>query len=345
LTGLGPGAPGAQEIRQGEAVVPDPRLDRLSGIYRPRRHTPARVDLSLPKFPGEPSESLKASLEKARDADCLLIVVRGFPDALGADPDPDAEAAAMDSELKLADYLVVSKRLERLAEERKRGKAPDPEEVRLLEAAVAALEAGAALRGLPEVALAPKLRGYGLLSAKPALILVNRPDEARDEPDAGPGAGPDGGPGAAPGAAPGGGTGAPDPPPRLGLRGRLEEEFSRLPAEDAAELMGEYGLAELAAARVVRGLYDLNRLISFFTVGEDECRAWTVSRGDTALAAAGKIHSDIQKGFIRAEVVAYDDLMACSGKMAEAKKRGLVRLEGKTYPMADGDVVLFRFNV
>ncbi|MDR1308412.1 MAG: DUF933 domain-containing protein [Deltaproteobacteria bacterium] len=319
LTGLGP-VPGHQDLRQGEALVADPRLDFLSSVFKPRKHTPARVDLCLPRPPVEPGKALRASLEKAREADVLLLVLASFPDAAGQVPDPAREAAVMASELKAADFVTVSTRLERLDEDGRRGRRGDPLERELLERALAQLEADRPLRDLPELAKAPRLRGFGFLSAKPMLALVNEPDDAPPGP------------------------GFPMEVPQLSLRGALEEEFSRLGPGEAEELMGVYGLSELGADRVARTLYGLMDLVSFFTVGEDECRAWTVDRGDDALAAAGQIHSDIQKGFIRAEVVAFEDFRS-SGGFAEAKKRGLFRLESKTYRVADGDIIHFRFNV
>ncbi|MDR1658245.1 MAG: DUF933 domain-containing protein [Deltaproteobacteria bacterium] len=319
LTGLPP-AVGFAETRLGEALVQDERLDYLSSLYNPRKHTPARLELIVPKPPpGANPEAQKASLEKARDADCLILILRNFPTSEKA-PAPAQEAAFFLSELMVSDFLTVSKRIERLAEEKKRGKPNDPAEAAALAEALAALESERPLRKFPEIASSPKLRGFGLLSAKPLLVILNDQDEPGPEPD------------------------LKLDVPVLRLRGRLEEEFSQLTPEEASEFMSDYGLTELAAARVIRTLYGLNDLISFFTVGDDECRAWTVNCGDTALTAAGRIHSDIQKGFIRAEVVAYDDFRT-AGSMVEAKKKGLVRLEGKTYLIKDGDIVLFRFNV
>jgi ribosome-binding ATPase YchF (GTP1/OBG family) len=319
LTGQGQ-TPGHQDTRQGEALVADPRLDYLSSVFKPRKHTPARLDLCLPKPQAEPNKALKASLEKAREADVLLAVLAGFPDPSGRGPDPVKDAALLASELKAADFVTVSSRLERIDEDHKRGRKADPTERGLLVEAQAKLEAGLPLRDFPELAKAPKLRGFGLLSSKPMLALVNLPDDARGEPELA------------------------LETPHLCLKGRLEEEFSLLSPEEAGELMGVYGLTELGAARVAGRLRDLMDLVSFFTVGEDECRAWTVSRGDTALTAAGQIHSDIQKGFIRAEVVSFDDFKTCGG-FGEVKKRGLFRLESKGYQVADGDIIHFRFNV
>ncbi|MDR3134769.1 MAG: DUF933 domain-containing protein [Deltaproteobacteria bacterium] len=321
LASLGP-APAHHDLRQGEALVSDPRLDYLSSVFKPRKHTQARLELCLPKPQSEPAKALKVALEKAREADVLLMVLAAFQGPGGESPDPARDAALLASELNSADFVTVSMRLERIDEDNKRGRKADPQERELLASALAQLENNKSLRDIPELAKAQKLRGFGLLSSKPLLALVNQPDNAESEasPDLVAGV------------------------PCLGLKGSLEEEFSFLSPGEAQEMMGVYGLAELGTARVIKKLYEMMGLISFFTVGEDECRAWTLTRGDNALTAAGQIHSDIQKGFIRAEVVAFDDFKAC-GSFNEAKKKGLFRLESKTYLVADGDIVHFRFNV
>ena len=318
LTGLARPPAGSAEPRQGEALVPDERLDFLSAQYRPRKHTPARVDFFLPRPPGSAAEVVRASLEKMREAEVILAVLRNFggPPA----PDPAREAAGLETELILSDYLAAEKRLERLAEERKRGKKNDPEEVEFLTRGLAELEAGRPLRTDPDFARHPKLRGFAFLSAKPLLAVLNNAESDAASVDLG------------------------GPWPSLVVRGRLEEDLAALPPGEAAEFLAGYGLSEPASARIIREVYSLMGMRSFFTVGEDECRAWTITAGETALAAAGAIHSDIQKGFIRAEVVAFNDFRA-AGNMNEAKKKGLFRLEGKTYVVADGDIVHFRFNV
>ncbi|MGL4208967.1 MAG: DUF933 domain-containing protein, partial [Candidatus Adiutrix sp.] len=211
-------------------------------------------------------------------------------------------------------------RLERLADEERRGKKSDPEELALLNQAKTLLEANQALRCDHIFLTSPKMKGFAFLSAKPLLAVINNDDDDAKEP-------------ALDGAW-----------PQIVVRGRLEEELASMEADDAVEFLADYGLKAPAAARVVQEVYRLMGLISFFTVGEDECRAWSIIGGDTALAAAGAIHSDIQKGFIRAEVVAYDDFIEC-GDMNGAKKKGAFRLEGKTYIVKDGDIVHFRFNI
>ncbi|MDR1313812.1 MAG: DUF933 domain-containing protein [Deltaproteobacteria bacterium] len=320
LTGLD-AVPGLNEQRQGEAPVEDPRLDWLSSVFSPKKHTPARVDLHLSRPLGQnPSESLKLSLEKVRDADVLLVVLRNFESPALEPPDPLKEAAAVESELLVTDYVTVEKRLERIAEERKKGRKGDPAEQELLELAKTALEANAPLRDEAKIASAPQLKGFGFLSAKPALYIINCPDGGDDS------------------------CRIDSKSPQIALRGSLESEICRLDPGEASEFLADYGLSEPGRARVVKTVYSMMDLISFFTAGEDECKAWTVSRGEDALSAAGKIHSDIKKGFIRAEVVAFDDFKACGG-FNEAKKKGLFRLEGKTYVVADGDIVHFRFNV
>lgn len=319
LTGLPRPPFGTTEPRQGEALVPDPRLDKLSAVYQPKKHTPARVEFLLPHPAGLPKEVLKASLEKARDTEVLLLVLRNLTDGDKA-PEPAKEIAELESELIVNDYLVVEKRLERMADEVRRGKKNDLEELELLNQAKVELEANRPLRLNPIFADSPKLRGFAFLSAKPLLAVLNNGDEDDKPVELG------------------------GPWPQVVVRGRLEEDLAALEPEEAVDFLEEYGLKEPAAARVIREVYGLMGLISFFTVGEDECRAWTINRGSTALEAAGAIHSDIQKGFIRAEVVAYDDFIAAGG-LNEAKKKGLFRLEGKTYPVLDGDIVHYRFNV
>lgn len=320
LTGLARPPYGSTDPRQGEALVPDARLDKLSSMFQPKKHTPARVEFLLPHPPGQPKEVIKTSLEKVRETEVLLVILRNFEqDGLEA-PNPAKTMTELESELVLSDYLVVEKRLERMAEEVKRGKKNDLEELELLIKAQAELEAGRPLRNDPVFAASPKLRGFAFLSAKPVLAILNNSDEDDKAVDLG------------------------GPWPSVVVRGRLEEELAGMEEEDAAEFLAEYNLSEAAAARVIREVYGLMGLVSFFTVGEDECRAWTISKGATALEAAGAIHSDIQKGFIRAEVVSYGDFIEAGG-MNEAKKKGSFRLEGKTYVVADGDIVHFRFNV
>jgi ribosome-binding ATPase len=217
----------------------------------------------------------------------------------------------------------VEKRLERLDNDRRRGKQLNPEEKPLLEACLKMLENERPLRLEPELASAPLLRGFAFLSAKPVLALANNADE----------------------------DGAPPAMKNpsfletcLVIRGKLEQELSQMSPEEAEEFLSEFQITASATDRVLQRSYELMGLMSFFTVGDDEVRAWTIKKDTEALDAAEVIHSDIKKGFIRAEVVAYNDLMD-AGTYAEARKRGTVRLEGKTYAMKDGDIVNFRFNV
>jgi hypothetical protein len=258
-----------------------------------------------------------------RDCDALIHVVRNFKLYGQADPAPWADIQALDQELILADLVVAEKRMERLALDQKRGRKPDPEEMTLLTQCLEHLNNEIPLRRFPELAAAKLLRGFAFLSAKPALVLLNN----LDEDDV-----------------------LPEPPEALAgetcmvIRAKLEQELAQMTAEEAAEFLAEFNISESATDRVLKSSYALQGLISFFTVGEDEVRAWTITEGTVALDAAEVIHSDIKKGFIRAEVLAYDDLMA-AGSYAEARKQGTVRLEGKTYVVKDGDIVHYRFNV
>jgi hypothetical protein len=303
------------ETRIGTIHVPDQRIDILSEMYRPQKTIYAQVEYLLPgKGEQKKAGSEDSALMRAvRDTDALIHVVRNFA-AYGMEaPDPENDFLLLDQELMQTDLAVVEKRLERMAADAKKGRPVDKEEQALLEP----------LRHMPKIAQSRLLRGYGLMSAKPALVLFNNADEDEALPAAGQ---------------------IPHTETCRVIRGKLEHELAQMSKQEAAELLEEFNIAAPATDRVIRASYEILGLISFFTVGEDEVRAWTIGRGTPALEAAGAIHSDIQKGFIRAEVVSYEDLMA-AGSMAAAKKNATLRLEGKTYEVADGDIINFRFNV
>ena len=311
-----------RETRIGTVHVPDQRVDTLSGMYNPRKTIYAQVEYLLPS----PAEHVKESAKEqsvwtqVRDCDALIHVVRNFKGYGAEPPAPEADLKAMDEELIFSDLVVAEKRLERLALDQKRGKKPDPEEHSLVESCHERLSAEKPLRDVAELATARILRGYAFLSAKPMLVVANNEDEDDETPIWLPAE-----------------TG-------LVVRGKLEQELSQMAPEEALAFLEDFGITTSAMDLVIARSYELLGLISFFTVGEDEVRAWTIRCGTPAQEAAGAIHSDIQKGFIRAEVLAYDDLMS-AGSYAAARKQGTVRLEGKTYEVKDGDIVNFRFNV
>jgi len=339
LTGSdAPSRPGRSEIQVGVTKVPDVRLDRLAKMYDPRRVTQATIEyLDLAGMAkGEAADVLP--LDQLRTADALAHVVRGFandavPHAEG-EIDAVRDAATMETELILADHTIAERRIEKLEPlVMKAGRDEDKQELALLRKALTQLEQDIPLRNVeftPEERF--KLRGFTFLSLKPLLIVVNadEADAARlDE-----------------GAAAFGleeftqhpSTGV------IALSAKIEEEIAHLGMEDAIAFREDLGIREPALARMIRASYDLLGRISFFTVGEDECRAWTVRRQTPARKAAGEIHSDIEKGFIRAEVVTYDALID-SGDWNKAKEKGELRLEGKDYEIKDGDISHFRFNV
>ena len=310
-----------KESRIGTVRVPDERVDRLSAMYTPRKTIFAQVEYLLPAPADHVKESAKdqSIWTQARDCDALIHVVRNFQ-GYGTAPRPLNDFKAVDDELIFSDLVVAEKRLERLELDEKRGKKPNPEELRLLKKAHGILSAEQPLRGDLEIATAHALRGYAFLSAKPMLVLANNEEDDENRPD------------------------WLSEESGMVIRGKLEQELSQMETEEAAAFLEDFGITTSAMDRVISRSYELLGLISFFTVGEDEVRAWTIRRSTPAQEAAGAIHSDIQKGFIRAEVLAYDDLMA-AGNYAAARKLGTVRLEGKTYEVQDGDIVNFRFNV
>jgi GTP-binding protein YchF len=305
--------------------VPDPRIDTLSDIYNPKKTTFARIEYFLPGLGVSGDGKSKDSLiwTKARDCDALIHVVRNFEASGYGHPEPIKNFRRIDEELVLSDLLVVEKRLERLDSDLKKNRKIEAVEHGLLLECSRILDQGKPLRGNPHLAGSQALRGYTFLSGKPLLVVVNNGDHDSAVPD---------------------GLEETVGERCVVIQGKVERELTHMPEGEALDFMAEFGIRESAMRLVIRESYALLGLASFFTVGEDEVRAWTIRNGSRAVDAAEAVHSDIKKGFIRAEVVAYDDLIE-SGSYAEARKRGLVRLEGKEYSVTDGDVVEFRFNI
>ena len=323
----------------GVVKVPDARLDALSALFHPRKTTPADVtyvDVAIPAGAAREGTIAPDVLALVRNADALLHVARGFEGG-GADrsADPWRDVAELDLEFTIADLEVIEKRLDKLRTAGRHGTPAEREQNALEEELLARLEpqlsAGKPLRA---VRISEdderRLRGYRFLTQKPVLVVLNLDEHRLGEAAALEEAG------RAHYAQPSTDVAA--------LSGKIEAELAQLPEDDAALFMEDLGIAEASRGRVIRLTYELLGLFSFFTAGEDECRAWTLHRGASAVDAAGAIHSDLARGFIRAEVVTYDDLAAC-GSIAEARRRGLLRSEGKAYQVRDGDVIQVLFNV
>jgi ribosome-binding ATPase len=334
-------AHGKAEATIGISKVPDSRLDRLTAMYNPRKRVPATIefsDLATPVRAG--SAQALVDVAAYKNADALVHVLRAFDDPAVPHPsgsiDPSRDAQAMEDELILADLGLAERRLERLEKDLKKGKSADLERERdVLSLCRAALEEGRPLRSLDlQGDDLKRLRGFQFLSAKPLLVVINL-DEARLTAGA---ASIDQAASAA------GLTAflARAATAAVAVCAKIELEIAQLEPSDAAAFLADLGLKESGLDRVIRASYDLLGYISFFTVGEDECRAWSIPRGISAQLAAGEIHSDIARGFIRAEVVSYDALVT-RGSMTACRDHGEVRLEGKEYIVQDGDIINFRF--
>ena len=339
LTGIEPSAHAAPgDAQLGMTRVPDPRLVRLSSMYSPKKTTAATIEyLDLAGM--EKGQAAKVlPLDQLRTADALAHVVRAFADenllhSEGA-IDPARDVAAMETEFMLADQIVAEKRREKLALQVKKTNTPeDKKELALFDRLIAGLEAETPLRNV-EFSREERhtLRGYTFLSLKPLLVVINAGESDAGKLDAG--------------AAAFGLEGVAGNPKTevVALSAQIESEITELDEDDAGSFRADLGITEPALDRLIRGSYALLGRISFFTVGDDECRAWTIRRGTLARRAAGSVHTDIERGFIRAELIAYDDLIS-AGSWNAGKENGTLRLEGKDYVMADGDVVNFRFNV
>ncbi|CAA9535395.1 MAG: GTP-binding and nucleic acid-binding protein YchF [uncultured Thermomicrobiales bacterium] len=325
--------------------VPDPRLDRLTELFQPQRKVPADVQYldvaGIAKGIAEKGMGGQL-LGHLSQADALVHVVRAFEDANVAHAeetvDPARDIETLNLELTFSDLGLIEKRLQRLVSQIPKTRGAEREaferEQVVLTRLKAALENDTPIREVvPDLDPddAKVLRGFGFLSAKPLLVLLNLGEDQLGETGEGLSAelrGRFARPGVAVDA----------------IAGQIEMEIGRLDADDAAVFMADLGITESSLGRVIRLSFELLGLIPFFTVGPDECRAWTIRRGETAVEAAAAIHSDIQRGFIRAEVVAYDDLIA-AGSLAETKRLGTFRREGKAYVVQDGDTINFLFNV
>ncbi len=316
----------------GVATVPDERLDQLTALYHPKKHVPATVTFA--DIVGAPQARSLLDLSAYRDANTLLHVVRAFEAAdiphVETTIDPARDARAIEDELILADLAVAEKRLERLERDRRKGlKSGLDREVEVLGICQRHLEGGQPLRRLElDPAATKMLRGFQFLSAKPLLLVINVDEtkvgasdvittalgEVLEQPST----------------------------QAVAVCAKIELEISELDAEDADAFLADLGLDAPGLTRIIRATYELLGYISFFTVGPDECRAWSIPRGTVAQRAAGEIHSDIERGFIRAEVVGCTELLA-RGALSACRDHGEVRLEGKQYVVRDGDVINFRF--
>lgn len=327
------------EPTQAVARVPDPRLTRLARMHPGKKAVPATVAYvdspALQRGAGKGEGVGSPTLTSLRQADTLLHVVRAFEDAriphVEGSLDPSRDVGLLHTEFLLADLEVAEKRVARIEEALRKGrKDQNVRELEALRLSAEALQAGRPLRDLdfpPEQERL--LRGFQFLTAKPLLLLVNIGEEdlAKEEAILAPLRSFAG--------------------PRVALfalAAKTDVEIARLSPEDAALFRRELGIAEPGAERLLRLSYGLLGLLTFFTVGEDEVRAWTLRRGASALEAAGSIHTDFARGFIKAEVVPFAAL-AEAGSLAAARKKGILRLEGKDYPVADGDVITIRFSV
>ncbi len=316
---------GDAHMHLGAIKVPDKRIDQLAALYKPKKVTYAEmrfVDLPGPRGKGMDAESLRA----LSDVDALCLVVRGFPALDGTPAEPLRELRDFDAELLLADLAIVERRLDRLRKEHAGKTSSEFHELSNLHAH---LDAGKSLRTMQWTeAEQHEMAHFGFLSRRPLLVVLNvaEADAARPLP-----------PELEAEVRARGGEG-------LALSAEVEAEIAELDPTEQPAFLESIGLREPARDRFIRAAYHLLELISFFTVGEDEVRAWTLHRGDKAPRAAGKIHSDLERGFIRVEVVHYDDFMSVGGD-AKARERGRMRLEGKEYVVRDGDILNSRSAV
>lgn len=307
--------------------VPDERVDYLTEVFKPKKTVYSQIEYLLPP---KIIDSDHAKREKenvvfntVRTCDGLLHVVKNFQLFGGPPPTPEEDFFKLESEMMLSDLMVAEKRIERIRSDEGKGKEITVEEPSLLKKCMDILSEEKPLRDRPEMAASPLLRGFTFLSAKPLLLISNNSDEDEDPPKM---------------------PHIPENVEVMVVRGKLEMEIGEMEPEEAKEFLSAFHIETSLIDRVIRRSLDVSNLISFFTVVENEARSWTVTKGTSAIEAADLIHSDMKKGFIKAEVLPYDQLVRY-GSFSEAKKDGHLHLEGKKYIVQDGDIIRFRFNV
>jgi GTP-binding protein YchF len=318
------GGPSREQV--GIVKVPDPRIDRLSELFRPKKTTYAQIQFVDSAAAGQGRTGARSSdpFASVRLCDALALVLRDFenptvPRAGGIDPKQDL--SSLDTELIVNDLAVIETRVERIDKELRVGKKQNEKERGVLARCQTVLESGRGLRTERFDADAEKiLRGFQLLTLKPLLVVYNQDDRPHGTP-------PDPGRGAV----------------AVALRAELEREVVALAAAERPAFRSELGIEEDGLSVVIRACYRLLGLISFFTVGPDEVRAWTVRQGQPAVEAAGEIHTDLQRGFIRAEVIGWKELLDAGGT-AGARTKGLLRVESREYVVQDGDCMEIRFS-
>lgn len=325
MTGVKSGQSHGETVVRGQASVPDERFDKLVEIYKPAKVSPAKVPFSDVHAVGEhPWEAIRQNLS---GADAILHVVDGF-----SLPDVSLTLDAyrkLEDELVLSDLLIIEKKLERLAKMSNK-KAISPQETAqndLLPRLKDCLEAGKPIRaaGLTPAEVLT-LRSFSFWTIKPELVVINVAEDHLSFADSFAKA-------------------AHLAEPVIGICCKIEAELTGLDAADQKEFLASMGIAEPAFGRIIRGAFSLLGRMSFFTVGEDEVKAWVIPVGTKAPKAAGAIHNDFERGFIKAEIMSYDDFTAHGGSAAQVKAAGRLRLEGKEYIVQDGDIINFRFNV
>jgi len=307
--------------------VPDERVDYLSKTFQPKKTVYAQIGYLLPAKTREGDSSLSHEESLAftgvRTCDGLIQVIRNFQLFGGPTPDPEEDFFKLQSEMIQADLMVTEKRIERVSGDAKKGREIDTTELSLLEKCRDLLSKEMPLRGDPEIAASSALKGFTFLSAKPLLLISNNSDEDQDPPSM---------------------SRLPQGLEIMVVRGKLEMEIAEMTPEEAEEFLSAFHIERSLLDRVIKRSLAVSNRISFFTIVENEVRSWITTSGTCALDAADLIHSDMKKGFIKAEVLPYGELVKYGG-FFDAKKDGHLRLEGKDYVVQDGDIIKFRFNV